>query len=124
MPVWGTVFESELAEQDQPYPRYTTFLRVRDLADYLKSADLDGLPSDEEFFAALERHALAAALATQSDAEMVRNLREDFGAAGLAALVAQLPPRRGALLFALTPAEAQHELVRLLLLAFYFFPER
>ena len=84
------------------------------LADYLKSADLDGLPSDEEFFAALERHALAAALATQSDAEMVRNLREDFGAAGLAALVAQLPPRRGALLFALTPAEAQHELVRLL----------
>jgi mono/diheme cytochrome c family protein len=37
MPVWGSVFESELAGQDRPYPRYTTFLRVRDLADYLKS---------------------------------------------------------------------------------------
>ena len=84
------------------------------LADFLKSADLASLPTDEEFFAALDRHALAAALATQSDAEMVRNLREDFGAAGLAALIAQLPPRRGALLFALAPPEAQHELVRLL----------
>lgn len=84
------------------------------LADYLKTADLAELPSDTEFFAALDRHALAATLATQSDAEMVRNLREDFGSAGLAGLIGQLPPRRGALLFALAPVEAQHEMVRLL----------
>jgi hypothetical protein len=84
------------------------------LADFLKTADLAELPTDEEFFAALDRHALAATLATQSDAEMVRNLREDFGASGLAGLISQLPPRRGALLFALAPAEAQHEMVRLL----------
>lgn len=37
MPVWGSVFESKLSADEQPYPRYTTFLRVRDLADYLKS---------------------------------------------------------------------------------------
>jgi mono/diheme cytochrome c family protein len=37
MPVWGTVFEDELAAEEQPYPRYTTFLRVRSLADYLKT---------------------------------------------------------------------------------------
>jgi len=36
MPVWGTVFEDELESEEQPYPRYTTFLRVRSLADYLK----------------------------------------------------------------------------------------
>ena len=37
MPVWGSVFESDLAANEQPYPRYTTFLRVRNLADYLKT---------------------------------------------------------------------------------------
>jgi len=37
MPVWGSVFEDELSADAQPYPRYTAFLRVRDLADYLKS---------------------------------------------------------------------------------------
>jgi hypothetical protein len=35
MPVWGSVFESELSAE--PYPRYTTFLKVRGLADYLRS---------------------------------------------------------------------------------------
>lgn len=37
MPVWGSVFESELTQEGKPYPRYTTYLRVRDLADYLRS---------------------------------------------------------------------------------------
>jgi len=37
MPVWGSVFEDQLEGDAQPYPRYTTFLRVRDLADYLES---------------------------------------------------------------------------------------
>ena len=35
MPVWGSVFETELS--GEPYPRYTTFLKVRGLADYLRS---------------------------------------------------------------------------------------
>jgi mono/diheme cytochrome c family protein len=35
MPVWGSVFETELG--GEPYPRYTTFLKIRGLADYLRS---------------------------------------------------------------------------------------
>ena len=35
MPVWGSAFETELS--GEPYPRYTTFLKVRGLADYLRS---------------------------------------------------------------------------------------
>jgi mono/diheme cytochrome c family protein len=35
MPVWGSAFESELG--GEPYPRYTTFLKIRGLADYLRS---------------------------------------------------------------------------------------
>jgi hypothetical protein len=84
------------------------------LADYLKTVDVDSLPTDAAFFAALNRHALAAALTTQSDAEVIRSLREDFGAAGLADLIGSLPPRVGALLFALAPSASRHEMVRLL----------
>lgn len=84
------------------------------LADFLQTTSADALPSDAVFFAALSRHALAAALATQSDARIVRSLREDFGAAGLAQLIGALPARTGALLFALTPAAEQHEVVLLL----------
>ena len=35
MPVWGAAFETELATER--YPRYTTFLRIRDITDYLRS---------------------------------------------------------------------------------------
>lgn len=85
-----------------------------ELADYLKTVDADALPSDVDFFESLDRHALSAALASQGDAEVVRSLREDFGAAGLVALIAQLPTRVGALLFALSPPVEQVEMVRLL----------
>jgi hypothetical protein len=44
---------------------------------------------------------------------VIRSLREEFGAAGLAALVAQVPARAGALLYALAPTDQQLELVRL-----------
>jgi hypothetical protein len=85
-----------------------------DLAAYLKSVDASSLPSDADFFRALNRHALAASVSAQSDARVVRSLREDFGAAGLADVISRLPARPGALLFALAPSEEQHELVRLL----------
>ncbi len=84
------------------------------LAEYLKSVDATALPSDTELFAALNRHASSSALATQRDAEVVRSLREEFGAAGRMALIEGVSPRTGALLYALAPAEAQHELVHLL----------
>ena len=83
------------------------------LADYLKTVDVSALPEDDAFFESLNRHALSAALTTQSDARIVRSLREDFGAAGLVSFIADLPARPGALLFALSPVDKQHEMVQL-----------
>lgn len=85
-----------------------------ELANLLQTVDVDTLPGDVAFFTALQRHALAATLSSQPDARVVRSLREDFGATGLVALIGQLPPRLGALLYALTPPVEQHEMVRLL----------
>jgi hypothetical protein len=84
------------------------------LAELLRDADPRTLPTDAELFAALDRYALFAALVTQGDAGVVRSVREDFGTAGLARLVQQLPPRHAAILFALAPLETRHELVGLL----------
>ncbi len=85
-----------------------------ELAEFLKTVEPDDLPSDADFFRSLNRHALSAAVASQSDAQIVRSLREEFGAAGLAILIGRLTARPGALLFALAPADEQHEMVRLL----------
>lgn len=85
-----------------------------DLAEMLQTVDDAALPSDAAFFRALERHALAATLATQPDAAIVRSLRQDFGSSGLVELIGRLPARIGALLFALAPPAEQQEVVRLL----------
>src|SRR5207244_1297354 len=87
--------------------------RKLELAEYLRSVDPARLPSDAAFFRTLNRHALSSSLQSQADSEMVRSLREEFGAAGLAQLIAGLPPRPAALLFALAPVEHQEELARL-----------
>lgn len=84
------------------------------LADYLQTVDEDALPTEAELFAVLHRHAAAATLATQADAEVVRSLRDDFGPAGLTDRIRPLHPRLGGLLFAMSPPEARQELVRLL----------
>ncbi len=84
------------------------------LADFLTGVDDGALPSDAAFFEALNRHALSATLASQSDTGVLRSLREDFGTAGLATLISALPPRDGAVLFALAPGASQRELVGLL----------
>ncbi len=85
-----------------------------ELAAYLETVDVDTLPSDVAFFESLNRHALSAALVSQSDASVVRSLHEDFGPSGLVDLIGRLSPRVGALLFALAPLEEQHEVARLL----------
>ena len=85
-----------------------------ELADYLKTVDKEALPNDVDFFTALNRHALSAALSSQRDAQVVVSLREEFGTAGLAELVGQLMPRPAALLFALAPSDEQHQVARLL----------
>lgn len=84
------------------------------LAEALKQVREEDLPTDAAFYAALNRHALAARLAAQADTQLVRALREDFGTVGLASLVAQRAPRVGALLFALAPGPAQREILGLL----------
>jgi hypothetical protein len=66
------------------------------------------------FFERLNRHALSAQLSAQSDADTLRSLKQDFGASGLADLVAKVPPRIGGLLFALAPLSTQLETARLL----------
>jgi hypothetical protein len=89
-------------------------VRKVEFADYLKHLDEQRLPSDAEFFRKLNQHAIASSLLAQADAEIYRSLREEFGSAGVANLVEQLPPRNGALLFALVPADCQLEVARIL----------
>lgn len=84
-----------------------------ELAEFLKTATAEELPGDAAFFRALHRHSLSAAVVAQSDAQIVRSLSEDFGGAGLAALIGRLPERTGAVLFALAPGDVQREVVRL-----------
>ena len=82
-----------------------------ELAAYLREVDEASLPSDVVLYETLNRYALSASLASQSDTEVLRSLREDFGTAGLASLLGALPPRPAALLFALAPSPTQRELV-------------
>ena len=84
------------------------------LAQLITSVDPDDLPDDAEFFERLNRHALSATLASQTDTSMLRRLHDDFGASGLAELIAKVPKRIGGLLFALSPVHTQLEMARLL----------
>jgi hypothetical protein len=88
--------------------------RKVELAEYLKHVDPAQLPSDQDFFRTLNQHASSSCLLAQADAEVYRSLREEFGSTGICRLVENLPPRHGALLFALCPQECQHEVGRLL----------
>lgn len=84
-----------------------------ELAARLRSAELGSL-DQAAFFERLNRHALSAQLGAQADADTLRSLKQDFGAAGLAELIAQVPARIGGLLFALAPLPTQMEAARLL----------
>ncbi|MBL8952551.1 MAG: hypothetical protein JNK82_17360 [Myxococcaceae bacterium] len=89
-------------------------VRKVEFADYLRNMDERRLPSDAEFFKKLNQHAIASSLMAQADAEIYRSLREEFGSAGVANLVEQLPARNGALLFAVVPADCQLDVARVL----------
>lgn len=89
-------------------------VRKVEFAEYLRNLDEKKLPSDAEFFKKLNQHGIASSLMAQADAEIYRSLREEFGSAGVANLVEQLPPRNGALLFALVPSDCQLEVARVL----------
>lgn len=83
-------------------------------AEHLTGLDTATRTDDLAFFRALNRHALSASIANQGDAQTLRSLRDDFGSAGLAAVIDEVPSRTGALLFALAAPGRQEELVRLL----------
>ncbi len=84
------------------------------LAEYLKEADTDRLPSDEAFFAKLDRHAVSAQLTADADADLLRGLHDDFGARALVQALDVVPARHGALLFAHAAVEMQHEAAELM----------
>lgn len=84
-----------------------------ELAALIRSAELNDA-DDAAFFERLNRNALSAELGAQSDADTLRSLKQDFGAAGLAELIGRVPPRIGGLLFALAPLSTQMETSRLL----------
>ncbi|HVG63312.1 MAG TPA: hypothetical protein VNA24_32405 [Hyalangium sp.] len=92
----------------------TLAVRKVGFAEYLRHVDEQQLPSDAEFFRKLNQHAISASLLSQADAESYRSLREEFGSSGIAHLIESLTPRHGALLFALVPADFQHEVARTL----------
>ena len=87
-------------------------VRKVELAEYLKNLDQRQLPSDAEFFHALNRHAISSSLLAQADAEVYRSLREEFGPSGLVSIIEALPARHGALLFSLAPPDVQQEVAR------------
>lgn len=89
-------------------------VRKLEFAEFLRNVDEERLPSDADFFRKLNHHAISTSILAQSDADVMRNLRQEFGSSGIARLIDTLPPRYGALLFALAPSENQHEIARML----------
>ncbi|QRK05713.1 hypothetical protein JQX13_37035 [Archangium violaceum] len=89
-------------------------IRKVELAEFLRNVDPERLPSDAEFFRKLNQHSISSSLLAQSDAEIYRSLREEFGSVGVVQLIEKLPLRFGALLFALVPTDGQQEVARTL----------
>jgi hypothetical protein len=85
-----------------------------ELARFLKQMDAATLPSDAQFFRTLNQNAVAASLLAQPDTEVYRSLQDEFGTSALVQMIEKLPPRQGALLFALSPLDRQDEVARLL----------
>jgi hypothetical protein len=86
--------------------------RKIEFAEYLRDLDESKLPADADFFRTLHHHTVSSALLAQSDAETYRSIGAEFGAAGVANLMATLGGRPGALLFALVPNTLQREVAR------------
>lgn len=89
-------------------------VRKVEFADFLKTLDEKTLLSDAEFFRVLNHHAISSSLLSQDDVEVYRSLREEFGSSGVLRLVESLPPRHGALLFALIPGDTQVDVARIM----------
>ncbi|MCU0695037.1 MAG: hypothetical protein MUC96_00760 [Myxococcaceae bacterium] len=106
------LFGDRLSLAFQADPTLTA--RKAELARFLQAMDVASLPTDAQFFRTLNQNAVAASLLAQPDTEVYRSLSDEFGSAAVVQLVEKLPPRQGALLFALTPMDRQDEVARLL----------
>ena len=89
-------------------------LKKIEFAEYFRDVDESTLPSRSEFFRRLNQHAMSSLLMSQSDVQLYRALREDFGSGGVLGLMEALPHRYAALLFALVPRDTQHDVARLM----------
>lgn len=89
-------------------------LKKIEFAEYFRDVEESALPSRSEFFRRLNQHAMSSLLMSQSDVQLYRSLREDFGSGGVLALMQSLPRRFSALLFALVPRDTQHDVARLM----------
>jgi hypothetical protein len=89
-------------------------LKKIEFAEYFREVDESTLPSRSEFFRRLNQHAMSSLLMSQSDVQLYRSLREDFGSGGVLSLMQALPRRFSALLFALVPRETQYDVARLM----------
>ena len=89
-------------------------LKKIEFAEYFREVDESILPSRSEFFRRLNQHAMSSLLMSQSDVQLYRSLREDFGSGGVLSLMQALPRRFSALLFALVPRETQYDVARLM----------
>jgi hypothetical protein len=89
-------------------------LKKIEFAEYFREVDENTLPSRSEFFRRLNQHAMSSLLMSQSDVQLYRSLREDFGSGGVLSLMQALPRRFSALLFALVPRETQYDVARLM----------
>ena len=85
-----------------------------ELAEYLRIVDEKTLPTRLEFFRRLNREAIASLLLAQSDVQIYRSLREEFGATGILRLMEALQPRQGSLLFALVPTDCQSDIAQIM----------
>ncbi len=86
--------------------------RKAELAQFLKAMDVANLPSDAQFFRTLNQNAVAASILAQPDTEVYRSFQDEFGSSALVQMIEKLPPRQGALLFALAPLDRQEEVAR------------
>ena len=89
-------------------------LKKIEFAEYFRDVEESSLPSRSEFFRRLNQNAMASMLMSQSDVQLYRALREDFGSGGVLALMEELPHRFGALLFALVPRDTQQDVARMM----------
>jgi hypothetical protein len=106
------LFGDRLSLAFQADPTLTA--RKAELARFLQALEPSTLPSDAQFFRTLNQNAVAASLLAQPDTEVYRSLSDEFGSAAVVQLIEKLPPRQGALLFALSPMDRQDEVARLL----------